>query len=33
MSRHSSKLRVAITGVLTLAGAALYSTAFAEVDS
>ena len=33
MSRHSSKLQVAITGVLTLAGAALTSTAFAEDDS
>ena len=33
MSRHSSILQVAITGVLTLAGAALTSTAFAADDS
>ena len=33
MSRHSSILQVAITGVLALAGAALTSTAFAEDDS
>jgi uncharacterized membrane protein len=33
MSRHSSRLQVAITGVLTLAGAALTSAAFAADDS
>lgn len=33
MSRHSSIVQVAITGVLTLAGAALTSTAFAADDS